>query len=119
AFETAIAVWERLGVDVVEVRVPLWRELTEAVLLTAATEGFARHRTGFRRRPHDYLPSTRALLGAATGFCGADYLDAQAVRRVAAERLRELFESVDAVVTPTAFTTAPSLDSLTDEQGRQ
>ncbi|ADD42944.1 amidase [Stackebrandtia nassauensis] len=119
AFESAVDVWEGLGVRLVDIDLPLLPELTTAVIVTAVSEGFVRHQADLPARWHDYLPTTRALLATATFMSGADYAQAQHVRRAAGRRLRELFGRVDAIVSPTALIPAPLLDTLTNEYGQQ
>ena len=101
-FAAAVDALTALGADVVEVRVPYYVEVTTAVTLTMAAEAMAYHRADLQSRWDDYFASTRQLLALGALVNGADYVQAQRVRRVAQSGLAELFETVDLVVSPTA-----------------
>jgi Asp-tRNA(Asn)/Glu-tRNA(Gln) amidotransferase A subunit family amidase len=111
-FAAAVDALTALGADVAEVRVPYYVEVTTAVTLTMAAEALAYHRGDLQSRWDDYFASTRQLLALGALVNGADYVQAQRVRRVAQGGLAELFETVDLVVSPTAGIGSPSYDRL-------
>ena len=106
AFEEAVAVLSRLGADVVEVSLPYYEEMRAALMVTSRAEALAYHREDLKARWGDYFEATR--LGVARGVMatGADYVQAQRVRRLVMRRLRDMFSDVDAVVGPTSATPA-------------
>jgi aspartyl-tRNA(Asn)/glutamyl-tRNA(Gln) amidotransferase subunit A len=55
-----------------------------------------------RTRWGDYFEGTRAMLARGALVSGADYVQAQRVRRVAQRQLLALFNEVDVIVMPTA-----------------
>jgi len=114
AFEAAVAALERLGTHPVEVALPLYAEATTAVLVTGAADSLAYHREDLRARWNDYFAATRGFLATGALASGADYVQAQRVRRVAQRRLQDVFEEVDVVVMPTAAVGAFRYDELED-----
>lgn len=106
-FDTAVAVFERLGADIVEVSLPYYREIVTAVNLMVAAEALAYHRSDLQTRWSDYGSSTRAFMAKGALVTGADYAQAQAVGRVAKRALGELFKRIDVVIMPTSAKGAP------------
>lgn len=108
-----------LGASVAEVTLPYWSELIGATIVTAVCEGLAQHRADLRAHWADYFPASRGLLASGALFTGADYVQAQRVRRLAAGAVAELFGRVEVVLTPTAVVGAPPFDALVTEAGHQ
>lgn len=118
-FDDAVTVLEGLGAETIEVRLPYWSEMIAAVFVTAGCEGLAHHRADLAARWVDFTVAARGLLATGAMFSGADYVQAQRVRRVGQDGLDELFTTVDVVVCPTAAVGAPRLDELATEAGHQ
>ena len=112
AFEAAVAVLAAAGADVVEARLPYYAELTLADMITFTAEGLAIHRGDLRARWGDYFATTRAALVNGALVSGADYVQAQRVRRVAMQALGDLFTQVDLLVCPTMQSGALKFDEL-------
>ncbi|TDD96823.1 amidase [Actinomadura rubrisoli] len=119
AFDEAVAVLAGLGAVPAETRLPYWRELITALFVTAASEGLAYHRADLSRRWDDYFTASRGLLAKGALVSGAEYVQAQRVRRVAQRAVDALFAEVDVIVCPTASIGAPPFDALADEAGHQ
>lgn len=100
AFEEALTVLESLGASIVDVKLPLYQEMVTANMVTLISEGAAYHMTDLRNRWSEYGPARR-VLGFAPVFSGADYVQAQRVRRVGQEALSQTLANLDAIVTPT------------------
>ncbi len=111
-FDAAVAVLADLGADLVDVRIPLYHEVAAASLVTMAAEACAYHRNDLATRWGDYFAATRRMVSWGVMVSGADYVQAQRVRRVGQRALAELLDDVDVVVAPTATTTAPTLDLM-------
>lgn len=110
AFDAAIAHLERCGAVVVEVELPYFEEMVAIDLLTMCSEALAYHMNDLRQRWDDYFSATRIMVARGALVSGADFVQAQRVRRVALRALGELYRSVDIVATPTAGVGAPSYD---------
>lgn len=115
AFEAAIAVLETLGATVVEVVLPLYAEMSGAAFLIQMCEGLAYQLPDLRSRWADFFAGSRQILAAGALFSGADYVQAQRVRRVAQRELATVFTGVDLVVTPGASQAATSLARMEEE----
>ncbi|HEX3991999.1 MAG TPA: amidase family protein, partial [Acetobacteraceae bacterium] len=107
-----------LGADVVEVSLPYWAEMITADLVTMCCEAAAYHRPDLQSRWEDFFASTRATLALGGMVSGADYVQAQRMRRVAQTALARMFGDLDAMVMPTAATGSPPYEALGDSEGR-
>lgn len=101
-FDAAVAALADLGADIVEVTLPLYTEVTTALWLMMTAEALAYHHNDLGGRWEDYYALTRANVSRGALASGADYVQAARVRRVAQQKLAEVFERVDLVVAPTA-----------------
>ena len=101
-FSRALATISDLGAELIDVTIPLYREVVAAGTLTMISEAFAYHRNDLCNRWHDYFPKTREIVGWGPMISGPDYVQAQRVRRVGQRVLGDLFTEVDVIVSPTA-----------------
>ena len=99
-----------LGAELTEVSLPYWHEMNTADIVTMACEALAYHQPDATTRWQDYFLSTRAILAVGALMSGADYVQAQRMRRVAQDAIARLFEQVDVVVCPTVSRPAPALE---------
>lgn len=112
ALDAVVAALTGLGATVIEVELPLWAELNAATRVTSRSEAFAYHAPDLRSRWSDYFQATRTGVGAAVAFTGADYVQAQRVRRVGQKAVAKIFEQVDLVITPTSSVAGWKIDEL-------
>jgi aspartyl-tRNA(Asn)/glutamyl-tRNA(Gln) amidotransferase subunit A len=113
--DAALAELETLGAELVEIELPMHAEVGATLGPIVGGEMLAYHRPDAQSRLADYVASNRLQLGKQTFFSGADYVQAQRVRRVAQSRLAALYRDVDIVFTPTASIGAIALDELGDD----
>lgn len=118
-FDSAIDVLLGCGAEVDEITLPYHRQTFTATFVSALAEGLAYHRSDLVRSWDDYFVSARGLLARGALVSGADYVQAQRVRRIAQAAIAELFERVDVVICPTTWVTAPRFDELVDAAGLQ
>ncbi|WP_433337425.1 amidase [Spirillospora sp. CA-294931] len=119
AFDTAVSVLAGLGATPVDVTLPYWWELIASMFVTATSEGLAFHGADLPRRWDDYFTASRGLLAMGALVSGAEYVQAQRVRRVAQEAVDALFGEVDVIVCPTASVGAPPFGDLANAAGHQ
>lgn len=117
-FDAVAAVLAEQGATVVEVTLPYWQEMVTADMITMGCEALAYHRTDLSHRWDDYFVATRAMLAIGAQVSGADYVQAQRVRRVAQDAIGRLFETVDVIACPTAAIGAPAYESFTGPNGQ-
>ncbi|WP_329410424.1 amidase [Nocardia vinacea] len=110
--DAALAELGAAGASVVEVRLPLFEEMETVARLGLQAEGFAHHRHGLRTRWEEYAQGTRLSLVPGALISGADYVQAQRVRRIGCDALNALFADIDLAVTPTSVRGAPRLDDM-------
>jgi aspartyl-tRNA(Asn)/glutamyl-tRNA(Gln) amidotransferase subunit A len=112
AFEAAVRELEALGATVAAVQLPLHAEVMAAGMVTCMGEVLAYHYPDVISRRQDYARSNRAMYQMGALFSGADYVQAQRVRRVAQRALAAVFQGVDAIVMPAASVVAPTYEGL-------
>lgn len=118
SFDDAVAVLAEQGATLVDVELPYWHEMITADMVTMGAEALAYHRTDLTERWTDYFVATRAMMATGAMISGADYVQAQRVRRVAQDALAALFETVDVIACPTASTGAPKVEDLAGPDGQ-
>jgi aspartyl-tRNA(Asn)/glutamyl-tRNA(Gln) amidotransferase subunit A len=112
AFDAAVEAIEALGATAVEVTLPHHAELMAAAMVTCMAEALAYHMPDLRARRGDYVASIRTTMPSGAFFTGADYVQAQRVRRAGQRALAATFAEVDVIATPAASRVAPSYDEL-------
>jgi aspartyl-tRNA(Asn)/glutamyl-tRNA(Gln) amidotransferase subunit A len=112
AFEASLQTLAELGATLVDVTLPMFSEAVTASVVCAMSEAFAYHRPYLRSRPELYAASNRAVLPLGACFSGADYVQAQRIRRAAQRSLADLFADVDVIAMPGATRVAPNLDDV-------
>ena len=113
-FDAAVAELTTLGAEVVEVALPFWQQMLTADMVTLACEALAYHRVDATHRWTDYFAATRALLAQGALVSGADYVQAQRMRRAAQLALGALFADVDVIACPTLSIAGIELAGLLD-----
>ena len=111
-FDAALSTLAELGADIFDVSLPLWHEVGAAMMVTTISEGAAYHHDDLAARWSDFFHKTRTTMSWGTFVSGADYVQAQRVRRAAQDAVRTVFSRADVVVTPTCSTTPPRVDDL-------
>ncbi|HWB21400.1 MAG TPA: amidase [Gaiellaceae bacterium] len=111
-YEAALATLTDLGATLVDVTLPYFAETNAALFVTMLSEALAYHMPDLQSRWGDYFAATRKMIAGGVFVSGADYVQAQRVRRVAQKALAELYTEVDLIVTPTASIGSPSYDTL-------
>jgi aspartyl-tRNA(Asn)/glutamyl-tRNA(Gln) amidotransferase subunit A len=115
-FDAALTVLASLGAELVDVSLPYYDEVTVATMATLSAEALAYHRSDMQSRWADYFAGTRWELALGALMSGADYVQAQRVRRAAQRILQGLFADVDLVVGPTAAVGATPYADLGDPE---
>lgn len=96
-FESTLAKFEELGLEVVDVRLPRPEELMPVMYTVFFCEWGVAHEPWMRSHPEEYDGGSRAALLIPA----ADYIKAQQQRRVFARRMAEGMRGVDVLVSPT------------------
>lgn len=109
AVEHAAQRAEKLGMQVMPVRVPDIEALNTAGLVILLSEAAAVHQTPHRERRGDFGADVLALLDQGSLIPAADYVNAQRVRKRLLAEFHELFHNIDCLFTPTTPITAPRI----------
>ena len=112
AFDEAVSHLIDAGATLVEIELPAYEALVAIDMVLMTSEAFSYHSTWLKDRWHDYGRYTREFIALGALLSGGDYVAAQRARRYVAEQLRRPFDSVDAIVMPTAITGAPEYGLL-------
>ena len=101
-------VLQKLGVVFKEVAMPdMIEEAFAAQDVVMCAEAAAYHQTNMQKAIDKYCDYTRTQLQIGTEISAVDYLKAQRVRRVFAEKMLAMYDGVDAVITPSTCTLPP------------
>ncbi|MGH3242335.1 MAG: amidase [Spirillospora sp.] len=117
AFDKAVEVLAGLGASIRTVTLPYWEEMITALYVISSCEALAYHRSDLALRWGDYAPHTRGLIATGAMMSGADYVQAQRVRRVGQNAVQRLFGEIDVIACPTASVGAPLFDALAGDDG--
>jgi Asp-tRNA(Asn)/Glu-tRNA(Gln) amidotransferase A subunit family amidase len=103
------AMLERSGATVREVRLPEDMDLMVTVqALIQQLEASAVHGHLIRQYPEGYFATLKGYVQAGTLAPAAAYIHAQRLRRRFRDKMRDVFDTVDALVMPTVTDTAPA-----------
>ena len=109
AFEAALEVLRGLGLRLQTVTLPHMPETFAAQLAIIQAESASVHERWLRERPGEYGPETLDRLRPGLFVTAAQYLRAQKLRALAFEEYAELFQGIDALVTPSVPAVAPRI----------
>ncbi|HET6319801.1 MAG TPA: amidase [Chloroflexota bacterium] len=117
AVERALQVLRDLGATVIDVEWPSVHLSNSATWTIILAEASAFHRTWFEAHPERYSDETRTNLELGGLLPAADYVQAQRVRAVLQQQTSDLFEQVDALVSPMLAISPPRIGQSTVEVG--
>jgi len=109
ALDAAAAQWQALGARIIDVTLPSKRRMDAATQTILLAEGFAIHGEWLRTRPQDYGRVTRERLMMGAFVSGADYVQAQRLRRMLTAEVDAVLAGCDAILCAGNPTTAPRL----------
>ncbi|WP_198374536.1 amidase [Neoroseomonas rubea] len=112
ALDAAVEVLRRLGATVVDVTLPARMRtdaVTQAILLA---EGFAIHAPWLREKPDLYGRVTRERLMMGAFVSGAEYVQAQRLRRVLTAEVDAVLAGCDAILCAGTTSAAPLLSEV-------
>jgi aspartyl-tRNA(Asn)/glutamyl-tRNA(Gln) amidotransferase subunit A len=115
-FEAAVAAFEELGAQVREVSIPHYPEMVAVTMVTLGSEACAYHQSDLAARWSDYTTMARHYISSGALVSGAEYVQAQRVRRVGQRALGALLDELDVIVTPTITMTAPRQEAVLDPE---
>ena len=106
AAEQAIRTLEDLGAELQEIDLPDMRDARAAGTVIMFSEAAAYFAADLRLRPDIFTTEIRALFELGTFFTGAQYVQAQRVRRLLTSQTVDRMKGFDAILTPS--TSVPS-----------
>ncbi len=113
AGQAALTALERLGVELVPVKLPLAAHAGAMGYLTIGLESYAALRVERAEHLSELGPDVQLLVRGMSVFESDDYLDAQRLRQRLREQTAELLRQVDVLALPTTASVAPP---VTDDE---
>ncbi|MCA3278627.1 MAG: amidase [Roseomonas sp.] len=107
AMDEAAAQWRALGARIIDVRLPSKRRMDACIQTILIAEGFAIHGEWLRTRPQDYGRVTRERLMMGAFVTGAEYVQAQRLRRIITAEVDAVLAGCDAILCAGNPTAAP------------
>ena len=110
AFEEALSTLKTLGVKIQEITIPHMDLVPALQAASTRPEANSDHDHYLRTRPRDYSPGLLYSLIAGLLIPAPVYVTAQRIRRLLCQEFDVAFEKVQAIVAPTLFSTAPTIE---------
>lgn len=107
AMDAAAEQWRALGATIVDVVLPRKRRMDACIQTILIAEGFAIHGEWLRTRPQDYGRVTRERLMMGAFVTGAEYIQAQRLRRIITAEVDAVLAGCDAILCAGNPTAAP------------
>jgi aspartyl-tRNA(Asn)/glutamyl-tRNA(Gln) amidotransferase subunit A len=107
AVDAAAEQWRTLGARIVDVQLPSKRRMDACIQTILIAEGFAIHGEWLRTRPQDYGRVTRERLMMGAFVTGAEYVQAQRLRRIITQEVDAVLAGCDAILCAGNPTAAP------------
>jgi aspartyl-tRNA(Asn)/glutamyl-tRNA(Gln) amidotransferase subunit A len=111
-FDAAADTLAELGAELIDIELPHYSQLVSAAIVTTLSEALAYHGSDLAQRWEDFFPNTRDTIGLAAYFTGADYVQAQRLRRLVRQEVAALFETIDIVAMPSASIVATPYERI-------
>lgn len=109
AVDAAAEQWRALGATIVDVQLPSKQRMDACIQTILIAEGFAIHGEWLRTRPQDYGRVTRERLMMGAFVTGAEYVQAQRLRRIITAEVDAVLAGCDAILCAGNPTAAPRL----------
>ncbi len=116
AVRNAVQSAAALGARIVDIKVPDIDALNTVGRVLLLVEAVANLRPHLNRRA-DFGSDVLALLDQGRLLSGADYVDAQRLRKILVAQFNQLWERVDCILTPCTPTAAPKIGETTMQVG--
>ena len=110
AFEEALRMLKALGMKTQEITIPHMDLVPALQAASTRPEANSDHDHYLRTRPRDYSPGLLYSLIAGLLIPAPVYVTAQRVRRLLCQEFDTAFESVQVIVAPTLFSSAPTME---------
>ena len=114
AMDEAARVLGGLDAEIVDVELPSWDHMVAASWGVIHAEWMSVHQKDLVARPGDYARVTRERIMMGAFVTGAQYVQAQRLRRMLSQQMDALLETVDVLLVAPITGAAPRLDELED-----
>lgn len=114
AMDEAARVLASLGAELVDISLPSWDHMVASSWGIIHSEWMSVHQKDLVSKPSDYARITRERIMMGAFVTGAQYVQAQRLRRMLSQQMYALLETVDVVLAAPIAGAAPRLDELED-----
>jgi aspartyl-tRNA(Asn)/glutamyl-tRNA(Gln) amidotransferase subunit A len=109
AFEESVGVLTQLGANVGDLKLPYLEDIKSAIFAIALAETAAYHEEWLRTKPDLYGGNLKSFVELGHAILATQYLKAQRQKSVITERIAGELSKFDALIVPTAPSTAPEI----------
>jgi aspartyl-tRNA(Asn)/glutamyl-tRNA(Gln) amidotransferase subunit A len=112
AFEEACRVFEGLGAQLVDIRLPSLQEFSAPQKIILMAEGWAVHAKSLRARPGDFAEMSRRKLLCGAFLSAGDYVQAMQCREALMDSVDQVLQQVDVLVVANSMDPACVINDL-------
>ena len=112
AFEEACRVFEGLGAQLVEIRLPPLQEFFGPQKIILMAEGWAVHAKSLRERPGDFAEMSRRKLLCGAFLSAGDYVHAMQCREALMDQVDQVLQQVDVLLVANSMDPACVIDDM-------
>jgi aspartyl-tRNA(Asn)/glutamyl-tRNA(Gln) amidotransferase subunit A len=112
AFEEACRVFEGLGAQLVEIRLPTLQEFFGPQKIILMAEGWAVHAKSLRERPGDFAEMSRRKLLCGAFLSAGDYVHAMQCREALMDQVDQVLRQVDVLLVANSMDPACVIDDM-------
>lgn len=114
----SINILERLGAKLEEIEIPHVEEMVEAQQMIIKSEAYALHKHHLENPNNEWDEEVEERLYTGKDTLAYQYIQAQDIRIQAYYVFKQLFEKVDAIITPTTAMLAPAINQREINSGK-
>lgn len=114
AYEEACRVFEGLGAQLIEVRLPSLQEFSNPQKVILMAEGWAIHAKSLRERPGDFSQMSRRKLLCGAFLSAGDYVHAMQCREALIDSVDRVLQSVDVLLVANSMDPACVIDDVAE-----
>ncbi|MEY3673082.1 MAG: hypothetical protein RI904_2739, partial [Pseudomonadota bacterium] len=114
AYDEACRVLEKLGAQLIEVRLPSLQEFSNPQKVILMAEGWAIHAKSLRERPGDFAQMSRRKLLCGAFLSAGDYVHAMQCREALIDSVDRVLQSVDVLLVANSMDPACVIDDIAE-----
>jgi len=109
SFREALTTLEKAGAEIIPLQIDGLQELQTAQSAILISEAYAFHMNNLEKNPEGYHTQLRQAFEVGQFYTAADYIQSQRYRKQMMVKVKEIFDQVDVIVTPSTPEVAPTI----------